>query len=386
MESTERSAPGESVSAARVTLPSQADVVVVGGGIMGASALYYLTKLGCESALLLERGTLACGSTSKAAGGIRAQFSDELNVRIALECIRRFERFEEEPGGEIDYKQWGYLFLLDGEADAVAFQRSLDVQQSLGVPSRWLEPPEAAEIVPGIIVDDLVGATFCPIDGYATPEAAVQGYARAAADAGALIVQGAVVERVLAEGGRVNGIQTADGVVGTERVILCAGVWSRDLAASAGVEIPVEPEKRYIWFTGPDPLVHELPLTIDFGSGFYLHREGDGVLFGGREQTLEDIAPVAAARLPAMAELSVRGGWWGLYENSPDHNAVVGQVADPLGLLYATGFSGHGFQQGPVIGEHLAELALGLAPTFDLKPFGIERFASGVPRAELNVV
>ncbi len=371
----------------RSELPSSVDVVVVGGGIMGASALYYLTKLGCSSALLLERETLAAGSTSKAAGGIRAQFSDELNVRIALECIRRFERFDEEPGGEIDYKQWGYLFLLDDEADAAAFRRSLAVQHSFGVPSRWLEPREAAEIVPGIVTHDLVGATFCPIDGYATPEGAVHGYARAATAAGALIMQGVPVERILVAGGQVNGVETAGKTVRADRVILCAGVWSGDLAATAGVEIPVEPERRYVWFTEPgDPLVHELPLTIDFGSGFYLHREGEGVLFGGKEQTLEDLAPVAAARLPAMAELSVRGGWWGLYENSPDHNAIVGQFRDPSGLLYATGFSGHGFQQAPVVGEHLAELALDVAPTFDLTPFRVERFASGEPRAELNIV
>lgn len=368
-------------------LPANADVVVIGGGMMGASALYYLTRLGCSSAILLERETLAAGSTSKAAGGIRAQFSDELNVRIALECIRRFERFDDEPGGEIDYKQWGYLFLLDDERDATAFRQSLDVQASLDVPSRWLEPSEVGGIVPGLVTDDLVGATFCPIDGYATPEAAVHGYARAASDGGALIEQGVAVERILTSGGRVIGVETASGTVGTERVILCAGVWSRELGETAGVAIPVEPERRYIWFTNPgDQLPRELPLTIDFGSGFYLHREGEGVLFGGREQTLEDLAPVAAARLPAMAELSVRGGWSGLYENSPDHNAIVGQFSDPSGLLYATGFSGHGFQQGPVVGEHLAELALGMVPTFDLAPFGVERFASGATRAELNVV
>jgi sarcosine oxidase, subunit beta len=131
---------------------------------------------------------------------------------------------------------------------------------------------------------------------------------------------------------------------------------------------------------------HELPLTIDFTSGFYFHREGAALAFGGREQTLEDLAPVAARRLPALESLGVRSSWWGWYELSPDHNALVGAAADPQGLVYATGFSGHGFQQGPVVGEHLAQLALGLEPTFDLSQFAVERFARGAARVERNVV
>lgn len=368
-------------------LPGSAAVVVVGGGITGASALYHLAKAGCADAILLERDTLGAGSTSKAAGGIRAQFSDELNVRIALECIRRFERFAEEPGGEIDFKQWGYLFLLSREEDVTSFRRSLELQQGLGVPSRLLDPGEAAAIVPGLVVDDLLAATFCPLDGYATPEAAVQGYATAAARLGATIVQGCAATRIVTAGGRVTGVETGSGTVATERVILAAGVWSREVAATAGLDLPVEPEPRHVFHTAPgDPLPRELPLTIDFATGFYLHREGRGLLFGGRERSLEELAPIAAARLPLMAELEVRGGWWGYYELSPDHNAIVGEAPEPAGLVYATGFSGHGFQQGPVIGEHVADLALGRPTLFDLSPFAVERFAVGATRAELNVV
>ena len=354
---------------------------------MGVSALYHLARLGSAACVLLERETLGSGSTSRAAGGIRAQFSDELNIRIALECIRRFERFAEEPGGEIDFKQWGYLFLLGSAEEEASFRRSLALQRSLGVPSRLLTPDEAAAIVPGLAVDDLVAATFCPLDGYATPEAAVQGYAQAAARLGGRIVQSCPVERIVVERGRVAGVETARGRLATERVICTAGVWSRELARTAGVELPVEPERRHVFFTEPgDPLPRELPLTIDFATGFYFHREGAALLFGGREQTLEELAPVAARRLPLLAELPVKGGWSGLYEMSPDHNAIVGATEEPGGFIYATGFSGHGFQQGPVIGEHLAELALGRTPTFDLTPFSVERFARNALRAELNVV
>jgi sarcosine oxidase subunit beta len=370
-----------------MSLPARADVVVVGGGIVGTAALYYLTKFGCRSCVLLERETLGAGSTSKAAGGIRAQFSDELNIRIALECIRRFKRFSEKPGGEIGFRQWGYLFLLTSDADAERFAAGVELQRSLGAPARLLTPAEAVTIVPGIRIDDVVAATFCPIDGYATPEAAVQGYATAAASAGATIVQDCRVDRLLIDGGAVTGVETPHGRISSDRVILAAGVWSPELARTAGVDIPVQPERRHAFFTEPgDPLPHELPLTIDFSTSFYFHREGDRIVFGGREQTLEDLAPAALRRLPVLERLGVEGGWSGFYEMSPDHNAIVGSTADPAGLAYATGFSGHGFQQAPVIGEHLACLALDLPAPFDLSAFCLERFETGFVRPELNVI
>jgi sarcosine oxidase subunit beta len=368
-------------------LPARADVVVIGGGVMGASTLSYLTELGCNDALLLERKTLGSGSTSKAAGGIRAQFSDELNIRIALENIARFERFDEEHEASIDYKQWGYLFMLTQPEEKAMFAQSLTLQQSLGVPSRAVTPDEVAEIVPGLIVDDLLGGTFCPVDGYATPEAVVQGYAQSAAQRGATICQGATVQSIRVEGGSVQAVHTERGTVATDTVVLCAGVWAPEVAATAGLDVPVTAERRHIWFTAPgDDLKHELPLTIDFTSGFYFHREGNGLLFGGREPTIEELAPVAAARIPSLVELEIRGGWSGLYEMSPDHNAIVGRLGEPEGLFGAAGFSGHGFQQGPVVGEHLAQLALGLEPSFDLSPFSLARFSDGNVRAELNVV
>lgn len=368
-------------------LPPSAEVVVIGGGIMGASALYYLARNGCAEAVLLERETLAAGSTSKAAGGIRAQFSDELNIRVGLEAIRRYERFGDEPGAAIDFRQWGYLFLLTSPGDLDAFTRSVALQQSLGVPSRVLAPEEAGAIVPGLRLDDLLGATFCPIDGTATPEAAVQGYAAAATRLGASIVQGCAVERILVERGRVIGVETSQGRIATRRVVLTAGVWSKELGRTAGIELPVEPEPRHVFFTEPgDPLPFELPLTIDFSTGFYFHREGQGLLLGSREATIEELAPLAVRRLPALERVPVRGGWWGYYEMSPDRNAIVGRVSDPEGLVYATGFSGHGFQQGPVVGEHIALLALDRPTPFDLSPLSVERFASGRVRPERNVI
>jgi sarcosine oxidase, subunit beta len=367
------------------SVSERADVVVIGGGVMGAASLRYLAELGCRRPVLLERETLASGSTGHCAGGVRTLFSDELNVRIGLESIRRLKRFEEELGEQLDLRLDGYLFLLDDSADLERFEADLVHQATAGIETRALTPNEAREMVPQLAVDDLCGAVFNPVAGTVTPDLVVQSCVRQAARLGARVEQGCAVERILVEGGRVTGVETARGRIDTDRVVLTAGVWSRELAATAGADLPVEPERRYMHVTGAAPdFPKRLPLTIDFSTSFYFHREGEGILFGGGE--LEDLAPVAARRLPALAELELRHTMWGFYEMSPDHNALIGSASEPAGLLYATGFSGHGFQQGLVVGEHLAELALGLEPTFDLTQFDAERFARGTARAELNVI
>jgi sarcosine oxidase subunit beta len=354
-------------------LPETAGAVVIGGGVMGAAALHYLVELGCERPVLLERETLACGSTGHCAGGVRTLFSDELNRRICEESIRRLERFEEETGQVLDLRLYGYLFLLDAHEDAARFERD---------GAEMLTPAGAQEIVPQLAVDGLVAAAFDARAGYVTPDLVVQGYARRAAERGAHVEQSCPATRIVTRNGRVAGVETPRGTIATDRVVLAAGVWSSGLH-----DLPVERERRHMFFTEDAPhFPRELPLTIDFASGFYFHREGAALALGGREQTLEELAPVAARRLPALEELGVRSSWWGYYEMSPDHNALVGAAAEPAGLVYATGFSGHGFQQGPVVGEHLARLVLGLDTPFDLSAFAVERFAHGVSRVERNVV
>jgi sarcosine oxidase subunit beta len=354
-------------------VPERSEVVVIGGGVMGAAALHDLVALGCERPVLLERDTLASGSTGRCAGGVRTLFSDDLNRRICDESIRRFERFEDEIGQKLDLRLWGYLFLLATDDDATRFAAD---------GARMLTPHGAREIIPQLDVDGLAAAAFDERAGYVTPDLVVQGYARHAAERGAHIEQSCAATRVVTDGGRVTGVETARGTIATERVILTAGVWSSDL-----FDLPIERERRHMFFTEDAPsFPAELPLTIDFATGFYFHREGAALALGGREQTLEGLAPIAARRLPSLEELGIRSTWWGYYEMSPDHNALIGAASDPEGLFYATGFSGHGFQQGPVVGEHLAQLALGEEPTFDLSQFAVERFASGAVREEHNVI
>ncbi len=354
--------------------------------MIGASTLYHLAAAGLTDAVLVERDSLASGSTSASAGGFRAQFSDELNIRIALRAIDRFTRFAEEFDTDIDFRQFGYLFLLR-EAEVPAFRSALALQQSLGVPARLLTVDEALEFVPGTSPEGLAAATYCPMDGQATPEAVVQGYARAARRLGARTVTGCAAREILVRDGRVTGVLTDRGTIATPRVFCAAGAWSPELARTAGVELPVTPQRRYVYHTrGRGPLPRHIPLTIDFATGFYFHGEGTGLLLGGPWASAEELAPVAMARLPIVADLGIAGAWSGLYEMSPDHNAIVGASTDPAGFYYATGFSGHGFQQAPVVGEYLADLAVGREPALDLSAFAVDRFAQARPRPEANVV
>ncbi len=344
---------------------------------MGASVAWHLRELGIADVLLLERESLAAGSTSRSAGGIRTQFSDELNVRIALRSLAEFERMD-----AIELRRYGYLFLLDREADVARFRDALELQHGLGVPSRELTVEEALRLVPALDPEGLLAATFCELDGYASPESVVQWYAR-----GLDVRQGCEVTGIRVEGGRAAGVETTKGDVACDTVVCCAGAWSREVAALAGVELPVEGERRFMWFCPEDGgLPERLPLTIDFTTSFYFHREGPGLVFGGKEHALEEVAEHAARRLPMLLDLPVQSSWWGYYEMSPDHNALVGRATEIDGFFYATGFSGHGFQQAPAVGEHVAELVAGREPTLDLSAFDAARFQRGLARPESFVI
>jgi sarcosine oxidase subunit beta len=364
-----------------------AEVVIVGGGVMGASTAYHLAELDITDVVLVERDTLASGSTSKAAGGIRTQFADELNIRIALRSLGEFEAFEDRIGVDIGFRQHGYLFLLDSIDDVLLFREALALQGSLGVISTELTMDEVLTLVPPLQAKGLLGATYCPRDGIATPETVAQGYAQAAAARGVRIRQQCAVERIGVLGNKIHSVETSEGRIRTDTVVCTAGVWSKEVAALAGIELPVSGEARWMHYSPESAgLPDTLPLTIDFTTGFYFHREGGGLAFGGREPTIEGVATHATRRLPLLSDLPIQTSWWGYYEMSPDHNAIVGEVGQPSRFLYATGFSGHGFQQSPAVGEHLAELVAGRTPTLDLSPFSLDRFAHGEPREEQIVI
>ena len=335
------------------SLPATADVVVVGGGVIGTSIAFHLAEAGTD-VCLLERDQLASGSTSRAAGGFRAQFSDPLNIAIGLRSIEAFTRFAERPGAEIDLHQVGYLFLLDRADDVAAFESSVALQNELGVPSRFVEPGEIRELCPIAGLDGVLAATYCPLDGHASPEAVAQGYAAGARSHGATVVTGCAVTGVTLDGADVRAVETSLGAVETSTVVCAAGVWSPAIARSVGVELPVEPYVREVGFTGPtDGLPTRLPLTVDFSSGFYFHREGPGLLFGmaDRDQPpgfdvptdqawLEGVMEVAERRLPSLLDMGIAGGWKGYYEVTPDHNALVGEAPGRQPVPLRDGFLG----------------------------------------------
>jgi sarcosine oxidase subunit beta len=380
-------------------LPPRADVVVVGGGVIGTSAAFHLAEAGV-GVCLLERDQLAGGSTSRAAGGFRAQFSDPLNIAIGLRSIDAFTRFAERPGAEIDVHQVGYLFLLDREEDVASFEESVALQNELGVPSRFVELDEVATLCPLAGLDGVLAATHCALDGHASPEAVVQGYAAGARGHGASVLTGCPVTGISVDDGSIDSVETERGTIATDTVVCAAGVWSPELASLVGVDLPVEPYLREVGFTGPAPgLPERIPLTVDFSTGFYFHREGPGLLFGmaDRDQPpgldvptdsawLERVMEVAERRLPALLDLGIAGGWKGYYEVTPDHNALVGEASDVSRFLYATGFSGHGFLQGPAVGEIVRDLVVGREPFVDVSPLSADRFAHAVPRPERNVI
>jgi sarcosine oxidase subunit beta len=380
-------------------LPARAEAVVVGGGVVGTSVAFHLAEAGVH-VVLVERAELASGSTSRAAGGVRAQFSDPLNIALGLRSLEAFARFAERPGAEIDLKQVGYLFLLDREEDVPAFQEAVRLQNERGVPSRFVELDEARRLSPLAGLDGVLAATFSPLDGHASPEAVVHGYAAGAREHGAAIVTQCAVTGLEVEDGAVLGVATEHGTVETGTVVCAAGAWSSEVARLAGVELPVEPVLREIGFTSPVPdLPEAMPLTVDFTTGLYFHREGPGLLFGMADRSqppgfdvpsdpdwLQHVSAVAERRLPRLLELGLAGGWKGFYEVTPDHNALIGEAEEVSRFLYATGFSGHGFLQGPAAGEIVRDLVLGTPPFVDVSPLSVRRFAAGSPRPERNVI
>jgi sarcosine oxidase subunit beta len=372
-----------------VDLPASAEVVIIGGGATGTAAAWALARRGLTDVLLLERETLASGSTGRATGGVRLQFADELNVRMMLRSVEVFERWGEEVGAGLDYvpdigfRQNGYLVLLSEHADVDRFRAAIAMQRALGVPVELLDPGAAQAIAPPVSMAGVLAAAWCPRDGYLTPDAVVGGYAAAAAARGVHISQRAAVTGLDVVAGRIDGVRVGTERVATGVVISAAGAWSAGIGAMAGLDVPVHGERHVNWFSREcGPIGADLPMVIDFSTGFHIRREGPGVLFGSRAQELDALAEEAARIVPVLATLPIHGEVAGLYDSSPDANAIIGEVDGPSRFLLATGFSGHGLMQSPAIGEHLAELVCGVAPTFDFAPFALGRFAAGDLRPE----
>lgn len=383
-------------------LPQTADVVVIGGGVMGASAAYHLAKRGVRRVVLLEKHEfLGAEATGKCAGGIRYQFSTEINVRLSLLSLPMLQRFQEEIGQDIDLRWPGYLFLLDNERDVEIFRGNVAMQNRLGIPSRILSPAEVAERTPLLNLEGVLGGAWHDGDGLADPNGVVQGYAAAARRLGAQFFTSTEVTAIHVAGGRVTGVSTPQGDISTPVVVNAAGPWAGKVAALANLDLPVVPLRRQIVVTAPlKGVPADFPFVLDFSRSLYFHREGQGILTGqsnpdeiiGFDQSIdhawtEHHLEQAMWRFPLLERAGLLREWAGLYEVTPDAHPVIDGLSDPAGFYVVAGFSGHGFMHGPIAGLLVAEMVVdGRAHTLDLHQLRFSRFAEGDLVREHNVV
>ena len=382
-----------------------AEVVIIGGGIVGSSIAYHLTEAGCRDVLVLEREAhQGQGSTGKSMGGVRAQFATDINIRMSLYSIDFFASFDETVGHPADYRPHGYLFVATSERHLAYLKANRERQAALGLKSVSLVTrEEILEMVPQLRGDDILGGTFCPTDGFVDPHSVMMGFMLRARERGARLWLGTEVTGIDVEGGRVTGVRTTRGRVQTSTVVNAAGAWAAGVARLAGEELPVEPLRRQLVPTEPfNELPVRFPMVIDMSTGFHFRREAARILLAWNdpEETpgfkndfdpsfVEKILTRAAARVPCLAEAQVNAGraWAGLYEMTPDHHAVIGRAPSVSGLLFANGFSGHGVMHSPATGRLVSDLILhNETRLFDAAPLRAERFAAGQLLEETSVL
>ena len=382
-----------------------ADVVVVGGGAMGTSIAYHLAAARAGRVVLLEREVaLGLGSTGRCAGGFRHQFSSEINVRLSLASVRLIRSFTEEHGLPLDVHAEGYLFLVRDAVSWVAHRAAAAMQRSLGARVEELDGAAVGELMPGVALDGIVGATFGPDDGIADPSGLTNGYATLARRAGVEIRLGVDASgiRMTADGSAVSGVDTTAGRIDAPVVVNAGGVWASALAATCGLDLPIEPQPRHVIVTSEFAGRPERrTLVIDTTTMFYFHREGAGVLMGmprlrdavatfetavDDRWIAEELLPAAVRVFPALESAGLARSWVGLYEMTPDRHAILGPVEGLDGLYLAVGFSGHGFQHAPIVGKVIAELITGATPSVDVSSLRLERFARGELIGESHVV
>jgi sarcosine oxidase subunit beta len=379
-----------------------ADVVIIGGGIMGASTAYHLAKRGCRNVVVLESGEMfGGGSTGLNAGGVRYQFSTAVNIELSKLSIGMMERFAEEMGQEVALRRCGYLFLLDSADDMRRFRANVELQNRHGVPSEVLSADSIASLVPEVDLAGVIGGTWCPRDGLVDPHGLLQGYVTCARKLGVTLETRAPATAIEVGDGQLHRVVTPNGAIDAPAVVIAAGPWSGQVASLAGLELPIQPIRRQIAVTNPIPgLRTDFPFVIDFSRALYFHREGAGILTGmsnrdeppGFDTSVDEDWRLthienAVTRLPMLAETELLAEWAGLYEVTPDDQPILGRLPHADGLFVVAGFSGHGLMHGPAAGLLLAEEILdGRAHTIDIDALRWSRFANGASAAEFNVV
>ena len=373
-----------------------ADVVIIGGGIVGSSVAWHLTQAGCRNVLVIERESQqGLGSTGKSMGGVRAQFATAVNIRMSLYSIPIFAAFEEITGRPSEYKSHGYLFVATAPQHVEYLRRNFERQVALGLQHvEMLSREEVIHRVPQLRSDDILGGSFCATDGFVDPYSVMKGFMAAAAEHGARLWRNVTVTGIDVDARGVAGVHTANGNVAARTVVNAAGPWAAQVARMAGVDLPIVPLRRMLVPTEPFPgLPDRLPMVIDMSTGFHFRPEGLGLLMAWNdpEETpgfktafdpafIEKILTHAVNRVPCFEDLQVNPhrAWAGLYAVTPDHHAIIGPAPGLPGLFFANGFSGHGVMHSPATGRITADLILhGASSLLDARDLGLERFAEG---------
>jgi sarcosine oxidase subunit beta len=373
-----------------------ADVVIVGAGIVGSSIAYHLTAQGCGNVLVLERESAqGKGSTGKSMGGVRAQFSTAVSIQMSLYSIPFYASFEERLGSPCDYRPQGYLFCATRDAHLAYLRTNYAQQVKMGLKNvRLVTGDEIRSMFPQLRGDDIIGGSFCSTDGFVDPYSAMNGFMSWASDHGAILWKNTVVTGFTQDARGIASVETSRGAIATRKVVNCAGAWAADVAALAGVELPVEPMRRMLVPSEPfEEFPHSAPMIVDMSNGFHFRPEARGFLLAWNdpEETpgfktdfdpafVEKILTRAADRVPCFANLPVnpKRAWAGLYEMTPDHHPILGEAPGLPGFYLANGFSGHGVMHAPATGKILSDLILhGTTEMIDASLLNLSRFAEG---------
>jgi sarcosine oxidase subunit beta len=373
-----------------------ADVVIVGGGIVGSSIAWHLTDAGCKNVLVIEReSSLGKGSTGKSMGGVRAQFSTPVNIEMSLYSIPFYARFDESVGYPADYRPQGYLFVATKDSHLAYLRANYEKQKALGLKAvRMVPANEVISAHPLLRSDDILGGSFCPSDGFVDPYSVMNGFMASAIDHGATIWKKAEVTGINKDKNGVSGVITSRGEVSTRVVVNAAGPWAAEVASMAGIDLPVHPLRRMLVPSEPfEDFPHSAPMIIDMSNGFHFRPEGRGFLLAWNDPeesgTKPDVDPsfiekiliLAANRVPIFENLPVnpKRAWAGLYEMSPDHHCILGAVSELTGFYLANGFSGHGVMHSPATGKILSDLILRgkTEVVSDVSVLALDRFAKG---------
>jgi sarcosine oxidase subunit beta len=373
-----------------------ADVVIIGGGIVGSSIAYHLTANGCRNVLVIERESAqGKGSTGKSMGGVRAQFSTPVSIQMSLYSIPFYARFDERLGHPCDYRPQGYLFCATTDQQMAYLRTNYAQQIKMELKDvRLMAAEEIRNLFPQLRADDIIGGSFCSSDGFVDPYSAMNGFMTWAADHGAALWRSTAVTGLTRDASGITSVETTRGSVAARKVVNCAGAWAASVAALAGVELPVQPLRRMLVPSEPfDGFPQTAPMIVDMSNGFHFRPEARGFLLAWNdpEETpgfkidfdasfVEKILTRAAGRVPCFANLAVnpKRAWAGLYEMTPDHHPILGEAPGVPGFFLANGFSGHGVMHAPATGKILSDLILlGKTDLIDASLLSLSRFAEG---------